>query len=260
MNNVAKPLVSIITPTYNSARFIEQTIASVQQQTYPYWEMLVIDDASADNTVAIVSDLAKTDARIKLIKVGKNRGAGYARNKGINAALGRYIAFLDADDLWLHHKLETQVALMEEQNVLVCFSSYQLMDEFGNGLPTIIEALTEVTYNKMLKSNYIGNLTGMYNAEVLGKIFMPLIRKRQDWGLWLSCISRAGKAYGITENLALYRVHKNSISANKVHLLKHNYNFYRKALNFGTLKSGRYLFRFLLEHFFVKAKQTKKLS
>ncbi|SFU27323.1 hypothetical protein SAMN05216480_101137 [Pustulibacterium marinum] len=253
---MAKPLVSIITPTYNSEKFISETIQSVQNQTYPYWEMLIADDASSDDTRAIVSKFQQEDSRIKLIPLTKNRGAGYARNKAINMSSGRYIAFLDGDDCWKPEKLEKQVTLMEDKNITVCFSSYDLMDENSNPLGKTITALEEVDYAKMLKSNYVGNLTGMYNAEVLGKVYMPLIRKRQDWGLWLSCIKEAGKAVGILESLAYYRVRKDSISANKFNLLKHNYNFYRKALNFGVLKSSGYLTRFLIEHFLVKSKQT----
>ncbi|GLB48129.1 glycosyltransferase family 2 protein [Neptunitalea lumnitzerae] len=258
---MAKPLVSIITPTYNSEQFIEATIASVQKQTYPYWEMLIVDDASTDTTTAIISNYKRQDARIKFVALPTNKGAGYARNKAINMAKGHYIAFLDADDIWLPEKLKVQVKFMEShKDALVSFSSYQLMDEQGELMGVTIEALPEVSLGKMLKSNYVGNLTGMYNAKELGKIYMPLIRKRQDWGLWLSCIKKSGKAYGIPEVLAYYRIRKNSISSNKFNLLKHNYIFYRKALNFGILKSGTYLSRFLIEHFFVKSKQTKKHS
>ncbi|GLB52888.1 glycosyl transferase [Neptunitalea chrysea] len=258
---MAKPLVSIVTPTYNSAKFISETIVSVQQQTYPYWELLVVDDASTDTTRQIVNDFKGKDTRIKLIELSSNKGAGYARNMAINEAQGHYIAFLDADDIWLPQKLKTQVTFMQQNpEVLVSFSSYELMNEDGSSKAIRIEALPKVTYNKMLKSNYVGNLTGMYNAKELGKVFMPLIRKRQDWGLWLSCIKVSGAAYGISETLARYRVRNGSISSNKMNLLKHNYIFYRKALNFGVLKSGVFLSRFLLEHFFVKTKQTKKHS
>lgn len=252
------PLVSIITPAYNSQKFIAFTIQSVQEQLYPHWEMLIIDDASTDNTCSLVEQFARTDARIKLISLKNNSGAGVARNRGIEEASGTYITFLDADDVWLPHKLQTQVGFMEENNAFVSFSSYSLMDEQGVPLHTTIKALPIVTYNKMLKSNYIGNLTGMYNAGVLGKMFMPLIRKRQDWGLWLGCIRKAGVAYGIPDSLACYRVRKDSISSNKWNLLAHNYIFYRKALNFGVLKSGVYLALFLMEHFFVKSRQTEK--
>jgi hypothetical protein len=112
----------------------------------------------------------------------------------------------------------------------------------------------KVTYKKMLRSNYIGNLTGIYNSKVLGKIYMPNIRKRQDWGLWLACLKKEGVAYGINESLAFYRIRKNSISSNKIKLLKHNYIFYRKVCNFNVLKTFFYLTLFLFEFFFVKSK------
>lgn len=260
MQIVAKPLVSIITPTYNSERFISETIRSVLNQSYPYWEMLLIDDASSDATCDLVTDFKKTDNRIQLIRFSENKGAGHARNKGIHLAKGRYIAFLDADDVWLPHKLEVQINFMEEKAATVCFSSYNLMDEGGNLLQKKVCALPVVDYPKMLKSNYIGNLTGIYNAEVLGKIYMPVIRKRQDWGLWLGCIQKSGLAHGISDSLACYRVRNDSISSNKLNLLAHNYIFYRKALNFGVLKSGIFLTRFLVEHFFVKSRQTQRIT
>jgi glycosyltransferase involved in cell wall biosynthesis len=254
-----EPLVSVITPTYNAEAFISETIDSVRAQSYENWEMILVDDASSDATVNILKEYAAKDTRIKVHKLQTNSGAAIARNTAIEKATGSYIAFLDADDLWKPEKLSKQIAFMQEKDIAVSFSSYELMDEEGKSLGKMIKALSKVNFSKMLKSNYVGNLTGIYNAEQLGKVYMPNIRKRQDWALWLTLIKKVGAAYSLEEPLARYRVRENSISSNKLNLLKYNYTIYRKALKFGAFKSTLYLIRFLIEHFFVKSRQTVQL-
>lgn len=254
-----KPLVSVITPTYNSEFFISETIDSVCSQTYTNWELILVDDASSDKTVEILKKYAAADARITYYILKTNSGAAIARNTAIEKASGRFIAFLDADDLWKPEKLAKQISFMQSNDIAVSFSSYELMDEQGKSFGKMVKALPKLSYSKMLKSNYLGNLTGIYNAEKLGKVYMPNIRKRQDWALWLSVIKKVGFAYSIAEPLAKYRVRKNSISSNKLNLLKYNYAIYRKALKFGAFKSSLYLLRFLIEHFFIKPQQTTQL-
>jgi len=254
------PLVSVIMPTYNSAEFIGAAIQSVQNQTYLNWELFVIDDASTDATFALVEDFISLDSRIKLVQNAKNAGAGASRNTGIKAAKGSFIAFLDADDLWMPEKLVVQVNFMLKNNLAMSFSSYRLMTETGQLLPEIVESLPELSYKKLLRSNYIGNLTGMYNADKIGKIYSPLLRKRQDWGLWLSILEKAGSALGIQQPLAYYRLRKNSISNNKTALLKYNFQIYNRVLDYSFLKSCKYMSRFLWEHFMVKNKQVKTLN
>ena len=252
-------MVSIIIPSYNSEQFIAITIRSVINQTYKDWELIIVDDASADNTCNIVLDFCQKDKRIKLIKELKNCGTGVARNTAIKVAQGNYIAFLDSDDIWKPNKLEKQLAVMKSSKAAICFSSYELINEQGETLNKLVEALPKLSYQKQLKCNYIGNLTGIYNANMLGKIYMPEIKKRQDWIMWLSAIKKGGPALGIKESLAYYRVRKDSISSNKLNLITYNFNVYRKALGFGFIKSTRYLTIFLYEYFFVKSKQTKSL-
>lgn len=254
-----EPLVSVITPTYNSEFFISETIDSVRSQTYTNWELIIVDDASSDKTVEILKKYVASDERITYHILETNSGAAIARNTAIEKASGSFIAFLDADDLWKAEKLTKQISFMETENIEVCFSSYELMNEEGTSLGKMIKALPKVNYAKMLKSNYVGNLTGIYNAEKLGKVYMPNIRKRQDWALWLTLIKKVGYAYSIGEPLAKYRVRDDSISSNKLNLLKYNYTIYRKALKFGVFKSGLYLIRFLIEHFFIKPQQTTQL-
>jgi hypothetical protein len=252
-----KALVSIITPLYNSEAFISQTIHSVLKQSYPNWELLLIDDCSTDNTRTIAERFTNKHNNIILLKNKVNAGAAVSRNKGIAEAKGDYIAFLDADDLWKPEKLEKQLAFMETENCEVCFSSYEQMDETGRPLNKLIKALPILTYKKYLKSNYIGNLTGIYNAKRLGKITSPNLRKRQDWLLWLVAIKTSGKpAKSVQESLAFYRVRNDSMSSNKFNLIKYNYWVYRKGLGFSVPKSIWSMFIFLWEHFFVKSKQT----
>ena len=240
---------------FNSEAYISETINSVIDQTYKNWELLLIDDGSTDKTLQIVNQFVSQYPNIKLLKNDTNLGAAIARNKGIEAAKGKYIAFLDADDVWKPQKLQVQIAFMETQNCDVSFSSYEQIDETGKALNKIIKALPELTYKKLLKSNYIGNLTGMYNAEVLGEIKAPNLRKRQDWALWLQAIKKSGKpAKAIQETLAYYRVRKDAMSSNKINLLKYNYWVYRKGLGFSVLKSLFYMLLFLYEHFFLKSK------
>lgn len=250
-----QPLVSIITPMYNSEKFILKTIKSVINQTYSNWELLLIDDGSTDNTIQIVEDFKQKYSNIKLLQNSNNLGAAQSRNKGILEAKGDYIAFLDADDLWKSNKLDLQIQFMQTHNCDVSFSSYEQIDENGKPLNKLVQAIPKLTYNKYLKTNYIGNLTGMYNAKTLGKITSPDLRKRQDWLLWLAAIKKSSKpALGIQESLAYYRVRQNSISSNKIELLKYNYLVYKKGLGFSTLKSLYRMLIFLWEHFMVKSK------
>lgn len=252
-------MVSIITPAFNAENFISKTIHSVINQTYKNWELIIVDDGSSDCTYNIIEEFAAKDNRITLIKHNKTLGASVARNTAIEKAKGNFIAFLDADDLWKSHKLETQLTFMKENKIAICYSSYELIDEQGNSLNKMIQALPIISYKKQLKCNYIGNLTGMYNVDILGKIYLPEITKRQDWIMWLRAIKKAGEARGIKESLAKYRIRKNAISSNKTGLLKHNYNVYRKGLKFNTIKSVTYLLIFLYEYFFIKSKQTKAI-
>lgn len=254
------PLVSVIMPAYNSAAFIEVAVNSVLDQEYRNWELFIIDDASKDNTVSLAENFRKADSRIHLLLNSTNLGTGATRNVGIKAARGRFIAFLDADDLWFPKKLKVQVPFMVENDLEMCFSSYRLMEEDGKILPKIVEALPELDYRKLLKSNYVGNLTGIYDVDKTGKIYSPLVRKRQDWALWLSILKKSGRTKGIVEPLAIYRLRKDSISNNKFALLRYNYRIYREFLGFGFFKSSQFMSRFLWEHFVVKKKQVKILD
>ena len=235
------PLVSIITPSYNSSQFIEETINSVLIQTYKNWEMIIVDDASNDSSNDIIEAYVKNDSRIQLIKLDKNSGPAVARNKAITEAKGRYIAFLDADDLWVSSKLEKQISFISKQDCALVYSAYETMDKNGTKLDKIIQAPLKLSYNDLLKTNYIGCLTALYDTEKIGKLYMPLIKKRQDYGLWLKILKKTDYAYGLTEPLSTYRIFSNSISSNKFELLKYNYLLFRKYEKFSVIQSIYYL-------------------
>lgn len=255
-----KPLVSIITPLYNAEKYIAETISSVQNQTYAYWEHIIVDDASNDKSIQIVDSLASGDDRIIFLKNSENKGAAVCRNQATELAHGHFIAFLDADDLWVPEKLEKQLQFMIQNDCAVSFSSYQHINEEGEPLSRRIKALPSLSYKKQHSNNYVGNLTGIYNALLLGKIIAPSIRKRQDWAVWLEAIKRSGKpALGLQEDLAFYRVRKGSISANKMNLITYNFRFYREHLGHSFFMSVFYIIRFFWEYFFVRTKQIEKL-
>ncbi|MBC2843846.1 glycosyltransferase family 2 protein [Winogradskyella flava] len=253
-----RPLVSIITPMFNNADVIDKTINSVLNQTYENWELILVDDASSDNTIEKLTSITTDNSKIKLYKQRKNKGAAEARNLGTKMAMGDYIAFLDADDLWKENKLELQTNILSFGNSDVVFGSYELIDSGGESLKKKVNALKSLSYNKLLKANYIGNLTGMYNCSSLGKIYTKDLKKRQDWLLWLEALKRSEKpAIGISESLAYYRISQGSLSSNKISLIKHNFNIYRKGLEFSYIKSLFYLMVFLNEHIFVKQRLIK---
>jgi teichuronic acid biosynthesis glycosyltransferase TuaG len=233
---MSESLVSIITPCYNSSFFIEETINSVQNQTYKNWELLITDDGSTDNSIHIINNIIKKDKRIKLFKI-ENSGAAVARNDSIKESSGSYIAFLDSDDLWLPTKLELQVKFMETHNYNFTHTSYKKINEEGEDLNSIIICKDVLTYNQMLFSNKIGCLTAMYNADNLGKIYMPIIRKRQDYGLWLKILKKKEVAYGLNVVLSKYRLRNNSISNNKFEMLKWNWLLFRKIEKLSFFKS-----------------------
>lgn len=225
----SKPLVSIITPSYNSSRFIEETVKSVQAQTYDNWEMIIVDDCSKDNSREIIRQLAAQDQRIKPIDLETNGGAAVARNTAINAAKGKYIAFLDSDDLWMPDKLEKQIRFMQDNDYEFSYTGYEVMDLEGKPTGNVMSVPPVVDYKKLLRNNIIGCLTAIVDIEKTGHFQMPNIRTRQDYALWLLILKRGFKAHGLQENLAGYRLVPGSISSNKVKAAKQNWKVYREV-------------------------------
>lgn len=251
-------LVSIITPTYNSEKFISASIQSVQAQTHCNWELIIIDDCSNDKTLEIVNKALQLDSRFKLYSLDKNEGTGAARNIGVANSKGNYIAFLDSDDLWMPNKLESQLNFMKKNNLPFTFSFYECIDEEGLNMSIRKEAPKFTTYRKLFFCNYIGNSTAIYNAEILGKIPIYKIRKRQDWMLWLTILKKIKVAQPIPEVLAYYRVRKNSISASKIELLKFNFNVYHHFHKMNYLVSLGCILLFIFTQLIIKPSYSKK--
>ena len=244
-------MVSIITPTYNSSKYIHYTIESIISQTYKNWELLITDDFSSDDTVQIVESYVKKDSRIKLFKLEKNCGAGVARNNSIKFAKGRYITFCDSDDHWKKNKLELQLKFMQENDLAFSFSDYEVIDE-NNNYQRYVKCPKKLTYKKLLRNNYVGCLTAIYDTKFLGKLRMPKIRKRQDWVLWLSIMKKIETTKGLNTSLAVYRNRRNSISSSKFDLLKYNWSVYNQELGFNKFTSFYYLIIFIIHYFFKK--------
>jgi teichuronic acid biosynthesis glycosyltransferase TuaG len=251
-------LVSIITPCFNSEKYVSQTIQSVLSQTHQNWEMLLVDDCSNDETFAILSKFVSQDARIKAFKLEKNAGAGVARNYAIQHAQGNYIAFLDADDLWKPEKLEKQLHFMQIENIPFTFSFYETIDETGNLRNETITTPSKITYKQLYFCNWIGNLTGMYSVDFFGKIPISSIKKRQDWMLWLQIVKQIKTAIPVPESLAYYRVREDSISASKWKLIKFNFKVYRDFHKRNFFMACLDTIKFLCVQLVIKPKYKKK--
>lgn len=229
--------VSIITPTYNCGEYIGETIESVLNQTYQEWEMIIVDDCSTDNTKEIVKEYCKQDMRIKYYVFEENFGAAVARTKAMELATGKYVAFLDSDDLWMPDKLEKQIIFMKVNNYNITCTAYEQIDEKGLSLDKVIKTKHKTDYNGVLLSCPIGNSTVIYNAEILGKFVVPNIRKRNDDALWLQMLRKEKYIYGMPNVLMKYRVRPNSISSNKVKLLKYHWQLYREIEHLSIARS-----------------------
>lgn len=239
-------LVTIITPLYNSEMYIESTIDSIVAQTYQNWELIIVDDCSSDNSVEIVESYCKMDSRIKLIKLENNSGAAVARNTAIENANGRFIAFLDSDDKWSSIKLENQLKFMLKHDYAFTYTHYHQINENGETIGNLFFP-DKIDYNSLLKTCVIGCLTVMYDTSKLGKVYFPLIRKRQDFALWLKILKRVEFAYCVPEDLASYTIRSDSISSNKFKAAQYNWYLYNKIEKLGLIRSlyyfSNYIFR-----------------
>ncbi|MDE6638710.1 MAG: glycosyltransferase family 2 protein [Muribaculaceae bacterium] len=234
-------LVSIITPSYNCTSFIGETIESIQEQTYTNWELLITDDCSSDNSREVIKSYADRDSRIKLLVLDKNSGAGVARNNSIKAAKGRFIAFCDSDDRWYPEKLEKQLAYMKAKDCAMSHTSYMTCDENDN-INGIVICRKKESLNSMCKDDKMGFLTVIFDTDKVGKVYMPELRKRQDWALKLKVLNICGNAYGMKEPLAYYRKRSDSISSNKRSLIKYNIAVYREILGWSKIRSNLYFY------------------
>ncbi|WP_251126947.1 glycosyltransferase family 2 protein [Exiguobacterium sp. s160] len=219
--------VSIITPVYNSEKFIKEMISSVQNQSFENWELIIIDDCSNDNSSNIILELQSKDDRILYHRLIKNSGAAIARNTGLELAKGRFIAFLDSDDLWEDNKLEVQISYMKQNNIGFSFSAYSTISETGELSSKNVNVPLVMDYSKLLKNTIIGCLTVVIDRTKIGDFRMPNVRAGQDTATWLAILKKGHKAYGIQESLAKYRIVKGSLSGNNLSSLKRTWNVYK---------------------------------
>ncbi len=227
MTGPQRALVSVVMPTYNCAPFIAESIRSVQAQTHPEWELVIIDDRSTDDTAQVVGALAEADPRIRYHVLDVNSGAAVARTRGMELAEGRYIAFLDSDDLWRPEKLARQIAFLDRTGGKIVCTAYDQVDEAGRPLGKVLSPKKRADYNDVLLTCPIGNSTVLFDAGALGKFVVPNIRKRNDDALWLQMLKKEKYILGMPDVLMSYRVRANSISANKWSLVRYHWTLYR---------------------------------
>lgn len=223
-------LISIIVPVYNAGAYIRETISMVAAQTYGNWELLLVDDGSKDDSrEKIRESMESGDARIRLIEKQKNEGAARARNTGIEASKGRYVAFLDADDLWMPDKLEKELAFMKEKQAAFVFTAYEFGDEDAKRTGKVVNVPPSLTYLKALSRTVIFTTTVMLDTERTGRelIRMPEV-KSEDTATWWKILKNGFTAYGLNEVLAVYRRPARSLSSNKLEAIRRIWNLYRK--------------------------------
>lgn len=235
-------LVSVITPTYNSKLNLKRVVCSVKSQTVKVLEHIIIDDGSTDGTLDYLNDIGFKNPHLTIISQ-ENLGAGVARNKGIAVAKGKYIVFLDSDDFWHKDKLKSQISFMENRGVLFSYGDYSEIEEGSNKLISIRYTPAKLKYDDLLVGCPIGCLTAGYNQIALGKIFMPSVRRGQDWGLWLAITRKKIIAYRYPGNYADYYISLNSLSRNKCKKALDVFEIYFRFENLGFFKSFYYLIR-----------------
>ena len=244
-------LISIITPSYNSEKYLKECIESVLNQTYSNWEMLIVDDASIDGSRSIIESYSSKEPRIKAILLDKNIGASEARNIAIDKSEGRYIAFLDSDDIWFSEKLDVQLMFMRDNKCSFTFSSYEIITEDGLKVTSRILVPIKISYSQYLKNTIIGCLTVMIDKSKFDNIKMPILRSSHDMALWLELLREGGYAYGIQQPLAQYRNVKSSNTSNKFKAACDVWKVYRYHENLSFLYSI-YNFMFYVFNAFKK--------
>lgn len=246
------PEVSIITPSYNSEKYITETIQSVLSQTLTDWEWIITDDKSSDKTVEIIEQYK--DPRIILIKSKENAGAGHARNLSLEKATGRFITFLDADDFWEPSFLEEMTSFMKQEKAELAYSNYARCNE--NMIPQIddFKADIVVSFENLLKTCRLSLLSSMYDSSRVGKEYFPKGSKREDHVMWLNLLKKIKKGQPLPKTMAKYRMHPTSVSRNKKNIIKDQYLVYKEHMNFSTIKSLYYTANWAMNGFMKYSK------
>jgi glycosyltransferase involved in cell wall biosynthesis len=235
----------VITPVWNAAATLGATVDSVRAQTMGDWELVLVDDGSDDGSAALAARLAAEDRRIRPLGGGARAGAAAARNAGIRAARGRFLAFLDADDRWRPEKLAAQLGFMAERGCPFVFSAYRRVAADGTPLG-VVRPPARITHAGLLRGNCIGCLTAIYDSEALGKVEMPPIARRQDYGLWLELLRRTPQALSLPQVLADYRVAPRSLSADKLAAARATWALYRRLERLPLPLAGWYFAHYAL--------------
>lgn len=248
-------------PSYNCGSFVEETIRSVQAQTYQSWEIIFVDDCSNDQTMEIVMALREKDNRIKVFQNHHNSGAAVSRNLALRKASGRWVAFLDSDDLWYPEKLEKQISFMENHSYSFSYTKTDVISESGELQNFIWGGPKHITKFGMYNYDWIGCLTVMYDVNVVGLIQIEDIKKNNDYAIWLKVIKKCD-CYLLDEVLAKYRIRQGSISRHsKFKLIKWHYIMFRDAEKMGVIESlfntVRNLFFGVLRRIIYKKRITK---
>lgn len=234
------PAVTVVTPFWNAAGTLAEAVASVQAQTRPDWEMILIDDGSTDGSAGLAAALAAAEPRLRLVSLGANRGPAAARNAGIRAARGRFIAFLDADDRWHHDKLAVQIGYMEAVGAPFTFAAVRRITAEGRPLG-VLPAPARVDHARLLRGNVIPCQTAAYDAAHFGRVEMPDLPRRQDYGLWLTLLAEGGEAHGLPQVLADWRMRPGSLSANKLRAAAGTWRVYREVAGLGRARAAWFL-------------------
>jgi teichuronic acid biosynthesis glycosyltransferase TuaG len=243
-------LVSVIMPAHNCERLLVESVRSVMSQTYREWELRIIDDASTDKTLTVANELACQDSRIHVHSRERNCGVAEARNLGISAATGQYLAFLDSDDLWLPEKLRVQIEFMRSHDVGFSFTRYRRLGHDGH-LHSPIKIPAKVNYEMLLKSNVIGCLTVMIDRNKISAVSMPEVR-HEDYVAWLQILKSGYVAFGIQEDLARYRLSSQSVSADKRRSASWTWSIYRQTEKLSFLKSTWCFANYLARAIYVR--------
>jgi teichuronic acid biosynthesis glycosyltransferase TuaG len=232
-------LISIITPAYNSEGTLAETIQSVLAQTYPYWEMLVVDDQSSDGTLALAKSFAEKDQRIKVLQSPKNLGCAGARNVALEEAKGRFVCFLDADDLWLENKLESQLGFTKTNGAALSYTCFRCISADGKEVGPVVPIPEFLDYEELLKQNRIATLTTMIDTEKTGPVRMTLA-PRDDFILWLSIAKQGLLVMGIIQDLARYRLMPGSVSSSKIWSARKVWTLFRQSQNMSRTEALYY--------------------
>lgn len=244
--DAVNPLISIVMPVYNSSKYLEEAIRSIQAQTYGNWELWAVDDCSKDDSLAILRRLAEADSRIQVFPLEKNVGPAVARNTGIERCDGRYLSFMDSDDLWHADKLEKELDFIHKNAYSFVFTAYDIIDEDGRKVGKEVWVPDKIDYKEHLYNNIIWTSTVMVDLDQIGKFQMPELRAGQDLATWLMLLKKVPYAYGLKECLASYRQVSGSISHSLKRRLSRTWNVYRKVEHLSVIKSAYLYLRHMI--------------